>query len=304
MQDGASRASILFAMGLTVVCPAGFCDRLDKAIACLVPSLARAEARRLIAAGAVFLDGRRCRVASRVVREGSRVRIETVAHRPSEQSLRILYDANGCVAVDKPAGMPVAATRRAASGTAMEILQQQLRAVGRRERLWLVHRLDAATSGVVVFATTRPLAVHLGEAFRKGELEKKYLALVTGVVQEDAGIIRVPIRVDGRRACCDPAGKPAETVWRVLERHRATMLLELRPATGRMHQLRVHLQEVGLPIVGDRWYGGKPAARLMLHAATVRFGLTNGAIVELSAPLPAWAEKGTGGRVDSSEGGH
>lgn len=222
-----------------------------------------------------------------MVTAGAQLRVGSAPGRGSVLPLRILYDSDECLAVDKPAGMPTSATREAAGGTVMEVLQQQMRAAGRRERLWLVHRLDAATSGVLLFATTRAQAVRLSDLFASGGVEKRYTALVGGSPPEKRGTIRLSILGAGRRVRCDPAGKPAETEWQVLERRGATTLLELVPRTGRMHQLRVHLQGVGLPIVGDRWYGGVPAARLMLHASALRLRQRDGTVLEVVAPLPA-----------------
>jgi 23S rRNA pseudouridine1911/1915/1917 synthase len=253
------------------VCPAGLRDRLDKVLPGLFPELSRGAARRLIGAGAVFVDGRRCRVVSRLVGAGARVRVESFQVADATLLLNVLYDTAGVVAVDKPAGMPSAATRRAAAGTALETLMQQWRAAGRREQLWIVHRLDAATSGVLLFATQRSAAAQLSEAFRCGDVRKTYLALISGCPVADAGTISLPIVTDGARSRIDRSGKPARTDWRVLERRADTSLLEVEPHSGRMHQVRVHLQAAGHPVVGDRWYRGARAPRLMLHALRVAF---------------------------------
>lgn len=264
-----------------VVCPPGTDDRLDRVLAALVPGMSRSEARRLIAAGSVFVDGRRCRVASRTVRAGARLRLESAPAAPSTR-LRVLHQDPSCVAIDKPAGMPTAPTRQAAAGSAQDELERQL---GRAERLWLVHRLDRDTSGVLLFARTRAAARALDAAFRERKVDKRYQAWVAGVVDADSGRVTAPLRESGRRAMVDPAGKAAETHWEVVERGADRTLLNLRPTTGRMHQIRVHLQSIGHPVIGDRLYGGPRASRLMLHATRLAFSHpVSGEPLEITAP--------------------
>lgn len=252
-----------------VICPPGGDDRLDRVLAALIEGLSRSEARRLIAAGSVFVDGRRCRIASRAVSAGARVRVETSPLPSPAAALVVLYDDDCCVAVDKPVGMATAPTRQAAAGTALEELQRQL-GVERGRRLWLVHRLDRDTSGVLLFARTSAAARNLDAAFRERGVEKDYLAWVAGRVESEAGEIHARLSNRAGRAFVDPAGKAADTGFEVIERAADRTLLSLRPSTGRTHQLRVHMKHLGHPIVGDRLYGGPPGARLMLHATRLR----------------------------------
>jgi RluA family pseudouridine synthase len=247
----------------------------------------------LIAAGGVFVDGARCRVASRVVRAGVRLRIAKEMPDTPPAPLVIIYEDADCIAIDKPASMPAAPTRSAAAGTALDALGDQLsRTAGRRVPLWLVHRLDAPTSGVLLFAKTRTAAGMLGKAFQERTMTKTYVALIgigadtSALRTQAAGCIDLPLRNVGGRAKVVADGKPAQTEWQILQRGRDTMLLRLHPVTGRLHQLRAHLRAVGHPILGDRLYGGPPAARLMLHAATLSFP-RNGDPIEIVAPAPA-----------------
>jgi 23S rRNA-/tRNA-specific pseudouridylate synthase len=160
-------------------------------------------------------------------------------------------------------------------------------------RLWLVHRLDAPTSGVLLFAKTRTAAGVLGKAFQGRAVEKTYVARVAAgdaesvLRSQESGEIDLPLRNVGGRAKVTAAGKPAQTKWRVLQRDADTMLLRLRPITGRLHQLRAHLHASGHSIVGDRLYGGPPASRLMLHAATLSVTHPRtGDHLEVTAPPP------------------
>jgi len=260
---------------------AGPADRLDRAVAAAA-AISRTAARALIAAGSVFLNDRRCKVASRLVQPGDRLRVGN-APPPSASSLTVLLDAEGVLAIDKPAGMPSAPTRQAASGTALDALRDQRAG----QPLWLVHRLDAAASGVLLFATTRRAAAALSAAFRDQQVQKVYLALVDGAPAAPTGVIEDPLVTRGGRAHVDPRGRSARTAWRVEERRGATTLLVVEPSTGRLHQIRAHLAAIGHPIVGDRLYGGSPAPRLMLHARAIALTI-DGRRLEISAPwMPA-----------------
>ncbi|HSQ01307.1 MAG TPA: RluA family pseudouridine synthase [Candidatus Dormibacteraeota bacterium] len=252
-------------------------ERLDRAVAATA-AISRTAARALIAAGSVFLNGRRCKVASRTVRPGDRLRVGAAAP-AAPPPLSVLFEGDGVLAIDKPAGMPSAPTRQAATGTALTELGAQRD--GRP--LWLVHRLDAAASGVLLFATTRAAAAALSAAFRDRRVEKTYLALVDGQPQASAGVIDSPLATRAGRAHVDPRGRPARTAWRVEERRGATTLLAVEPGTGRLHQIRAHLAAIGHPIVGDRFYGGSPAPRLMLHARSIALSI-DGRRLAISAP--------------------
>jgi 23S rRNA pseudouridine1911/1915/1917 synthase len=252
------------------VCPEGHADRLDRTVAAFVPDASRTQARRLIDAGSVFVDGRRCRVASREVRAGTQVRVETLAPSASlaaPAALAVLYEDEQMIAIDKPPRMPSAPTRQAAAGTALETLRQQLRAAGEGcPALFLVHRLDAGTSGVLVFARTDAAAAALGREFEAGTVEKEYLAVVTGCPEQEHGRIEVPLKSIAGRAVVASDGRVAITDWERLGPAGAGTLLRVRPRTGRMHQIRAHLAAIGHPIVGDPGYGGPAGSRLLLHA--------------------------------------
>lgn len=270
-------------------------ERLNRTIAAHLDDVSRGAARRLIELGAVFLNGRRCRVASRLARSGDRVRIAAAAsgrggtEAATNAPLRVVYEDEALIAIDKPAGMPAAPTRTAAAGTAHDQLRAQLRAAGAESRLWLVHRLDTGTSGVMVFARRGSAASALSRAFQNQAVSKTYVAVVAGVVAGASGHVVLPIAAAGGRAAIAAAGagKSAQTDWCVRGRASDRTLLELTPRTGRMHQLRVHLAAIGHPIAGDRLYGGPPAPRLMLHASVLCLPHPErDAVIELRAPLP------------------
>lgn len=159
----------------------------------------------------------------------------------------------------------------------------------------LVHRLDMETSGVMVFARTRLAQRHLGWQFERRQIEKTYVARVAGHLAEDHGRVDLPLICDWPnrplQMVCFERGKPAVTEWRVLEREAHATRVELRPRTGRSHQLRVHMLALGHPILGDRFYARgealAAAERLQLHA--LRLGMMHpdgGHRVSFEAPVP------------------
>jgi tRNA pseudouridine32 synthase/23S rRNA pseudouridine746 synthase len=173
------------------------------------------------------------------------------------------------VLVDKPAGLPSVPGRKPELHDCAASRVQALYADART-----VHRLDMATSGLLVFARGAEHQRTLGLAFEKRRIDKRYVAIVQGVVAVDTGSIDLPLIVDWpnrpRQIVDHTIGKPSLTHWRVLARGHDWTRLELQPVTGRSHQLRVHLASIGHAIVGDDLYAPPEAAtrtpRLMLHA--------------------------------------
>ena len=156
-----------------------------------------------------------------------------------------------------------------------------------------VHRLDQATSGLMVHARGKAMQAALSAQFRQRRVGKRYEALVQGVVSGESGEIDLPLLCDWpnrpRQKVDREHGKPALTRWRVLARDAAAQCsrVELEPVTGRSHQLRVHLASLGYPIVGDALYGARPAPRLCLHARWLAFAHPrSGAALEFVSPCP------------------
>jgi len=263
--------------------------RLDQALAALVPGLSRRGARALLETGAVYLEGRRCRTASKFVLAGATLTIEDDAAREiqAEVEVRVLWEGQGIEALDKPAGIPFAPTRSTVQGTLLYALARQL---GRPvNQLYPVHRLDTPTSGVVLVALEPRAAAFLNEALQAGQVTKTYLAWVAGAPEPAEGDWAWPlseVRGDGR-VHPDPHGRPALTRYRTLETHGGASLLQFQPVTGRTHQLRAHSALAHCPLLGDKTYGGPLLAkRALLHAWRITFPLPGGGEQTAEAPVP------------------
>jgi len=233
--------------------------RLDQAIAARNPAISRRKARELIAARRVLVNERAVSIASREVDASDRIAIVEDA-----PELSIIRESEEWIAVDKPAGMPTQPTRDREQRSLEELLRLRFR------EIWLVHRLDTPTSGVVLFARSAAAAARLSAMFANGEIRKTYLAILEGEVNER--VVDTPVQ-----------GKDARTTFRPLRVDEDTTLVEATIETGRTHQIRIHAQSIGHPVAGDRRYGsGGRAARLMLHA----WKLEHDSFGVLEAPPP------------------
>ena len=208
---------------------------------------------------------------------------------PPDVPLAILHEDAQVLLVDKPSGL------LSVPGKGPELadcLLARVQAVF--PQALLVHRLDRDTSGVMIFAQTSHAQRHLGLQFEKRVTRKAYVARVWGVPEEKSGTIDLPLIVDWpnrpRQKVCFETGKPAVTDWTVLRSDGSSARLRLFPKTGRSHQLRVHMQQIGHPILGDPFYAEGAAAafpRLMLHSEELRFKHPDGGrSVKVRAPVP------------------
>ncbi|HVS65031.1 MAG TPA: RluA family pseudouridine synthase [Thermoanaerobaculia bacterium] len=251
-------------------------SRLDSFLGSRLRWCTRERARRWVeSARCVVLAGRdpqqaaigRIRPATRL-RWGQSVVVTLDAPaaggRDDRAPIEVLWEDEHLIAVAKPSGVATHPTRSHLSGSLVERLHRQLAACGRSDRPSPCHRLDLETSGVLLLAKDPVVRAAVGDAFERGEISKRYLALVRGIPEPRAGRIDAPIGVDADsavpvRRCTSPAGQPAATGWRVLSTGASSALVEVRPATGRQHQIRVHLAAIGHPVLGDRLYLGGDA---------------------------------------------
>ena len=280
--------------------------RLDRFLAATTAVATRSQAKQLIDAGRVSIDGV-VRKGGYLLRAGTTVGIDfpppaPLTVEPEALPLTVLYEDAALLAIDKPPGMVVHPAPGARRGTVVNALAHRLgtlAGVGAAERPGIVHRLDRDTSGVLLVARTPGALEALARQFRERTIEKRYLAVVRGRLVPDTGVIDRPIgrhpHERKRMSVRSRRGRSAVTRWTVLERLVGATYVRLAPETGRTHQLRVHLAAVGHPIVGDRVYGarrGRPAAgpaiaRQALHAEEIRFAHpTTGRPLTIRAPLP------------------
>jgi 23S rRNA pseudouridine1911/1915/1917 synthase len=249
--------------------------RLDDFLADRVPLLSRMHLQSSVRSGAVLVDGRRAPPGFRL-HAGAQVEARLDPERASAMTpesipVEIAWEDERLAVVEKPAGMLAHPTRGVKRGTLANALSGAWEG---RVRPVLVHRLDKETSGLMVVAKSREAGAALARAFASGAVEKRYSALLDGVLREDEHVIEAPIaRVSDEkpqwRVGMD--GKPARTLLRVIERGPEGTLVELTPVTGRTNQLRIHCAAIGHPITGDQAYGGGAAERVFLHACRLAF---------------------------------
>ncbi|HXS96447.1 MAG TPA: RluA family pseudouridine synthase [Candidatus Limnocylindrales bacterium] len=287
--------------------------RLDHVLHETLPEFSRSRIQEWIRAGRVLVDGVAQR-ASYKLRAGQRIECEPAAPPPlcavaEEIPLAILYEDADLVAVDKPAGMAVHAGAGIHSGTLVNALLHRfgaLSGVGGELRPGIVHRLDRFTSGVLLVAKNDAAHHRLAEQFAGRQVEKIYLTLVHGRVQQERGRIERPIARDPvhrtRMTARLAEGRAAWSEYRVLQRFEGFTYLEVRIGTGRTHQIRVHLSSIGHPVAGDTLYGAAatvpgrpPLGRYFLHSHRIRFhqpasGEEIAVVSPLAPELTAWMD--------------
>ncbi|MGH7369181.1 MAG: RluA family pseudouridine synthase [Candidatus Rokuibacteriota bacterium] len=282
--------------------------RLDVFVSTQTAYLSRASAQRWIDGGLITVNGRRAKPAQRI-RPGDVITCHVAVREPppvepEPLALHVLHEDAELLVVDKPPGLVMHPGPGHWTGTLLNALLHHVGpragAEGRRSRPGLVHRLDKGTSGVLVVAKTDAAHRELSRQFRAHSVHRVYLALVAGAVRRGGRIDR-PLGRDPRDrrriSARSAAPRRAETAFRVAERLGPdATLVEARPRTGRMHQIRVHLASIGHAVLGDASYGMAPADatldRPMLHAAVLGFvHPATGEYTEFQAPLPADMER-------------
>jgi tRNA pseudouridine32 synthase / 23S rRNA pseudouridine746 synthase len=214
--------------------------------------------------------------------------IPDFAYDPPDTPLQILHEDAAILVLDKPAGL---LTVPGKLENRQDCLITRLQAA--RWDALTVHRLDCDTSGVIIFARTKQAQGFLGQEFEHRRAQKTYIARVHGRVEGDSGTLDLPLASDWDyrpRQKVDPAGRPAQTDWQVIDRSETETRVRLTPHTGRSHQLRVHMLALGHPIIGDQIYAPETSPlypRLMLHAETLSLHHpATGDRVTFTAPTP------------------
>jgi 23S rRNA pseudouridine1911/1915/1917 synthase len=267
-------------------------ERLDQYVIRQLPELSRSAAVHLIEQGKVSVKGKPADKPGYKLRAGDLIEIDHEAVIIPEIpaiDLPVIYEDRSCVAIDKPAGV-LTHSKGAFNPEATVATWLASRVKGMDgDRAGIVHRLDRATSGVMICAKTSEALSWLQKQFSERKVKKVYQAVVSGVPAQAEAVIDMPIERNPRKPQTfrvGANGKAAVTAYRVLKTNGKLSLLELRPTTGRTHQLRVHLRHIGHPILGDPLYDGAKAERLFLHARSLEITLPNKTRKILGVPTP------------------
>ncbi len=272
--------------------------RLDKYVCQQCPELSRAQVQKLIRHGYVTVNEQTTKAGLRL-NPGDRVNI-TIPATPSPLTaeplpLTIAYEDDDLLVIDKPAGLTVHPAPGHYSHTLVNAILSYLPGLpdsGELLRPGIVHRLDKDTSGLIVVAKNSTAQANLISQFKSHTVVKAYLVLVRGHLTPDSGLIEAPIGRDPRnrkRMAVVAEGREARTYYQVISYTDNHTLLEVRPETGRTHQIRVHLSAIGYPVVGDSTYGVKSArlSRQFIHASRLGFHLpSSGKYAEFTSELP------------------
>jgi 23S rRNA pseudouridine1911/1915/1917 synthase len=266
-----------------VVAPADAKQRLDLFLTAKVDRFSRTRIQTLIQSGRILVNGTACR-AKQIIRPGDKITIleaepEVVDLRAEDIALPILFEDEHLLVVDKPAGMTVHPGAGVQSGTLVNALlhhAENLSGIGGELRPGVVHRLDKETSGCLVVAKHDLAHLGLSSQFARRKVQKFYLALCAGKFVAPTGEVTKPIGrhpVYRQKMAVVDRGRPAQTKFKVIQETSCWTLVLCQIFTGRTHQIRVHLQSIGHPVIGDKVYGkaSSDSDRQMLHAWRLGF---------------------------------
>jgi RluA family pseudouridine synthase len=291
--------------------------RFDVVAASLFSDLSRKKVKEIIDAGGAYCNKRRIMMAKHALRAGDKIELfwdnkeRSQTQKTGESRVLTLQDAivfehPEFVVIHKPAGIPSQATLVSSTDTILHALHNSDSQKFPLSNLFLVHRLDKDTSGIMMIARTKSMQKKIEEAFRQGVVEKEYEALCFSQPKNTEGRIAFPLAPDRSRkntwkpiygGKVQPDAKSAETVYCVREAFKRVNASAITcfPKTGRTHQIRVHLMAIGCPILGDKTYSNNivghaavhVALRQMLHARLLRIQIPGVGKFEWTAPLPA-----------------
>ncbi len=267
-------------------------ERLDQYVIRQLPELTRSYASKLIEQGRVTVNGEPVYKSGYKLRESDKIQIDhDAADLPDipDIELEVLYEDEDCAVINKPVGL-LSHSKGAYNpeATVESWLKSRLKGIT-GDRAGIVHRLDRATSGVMIVAKTPEALLWLQKQFSQRRVKKTYVAVVSGEFKEEEAVIDMPIERNPKKPQTfrvGSNGKPAVTAYKVIQAGDGLSLVELKPETGRTHQLRVHLAQIGHPIVGDSFYGGNVADRLFLHARELEITIPSKKRKTFNVPVP------------------
>lgn len=280
--------------------------RIDAYLAKKDNDISRVAVQRLIKEEKILVNDKKVK-SSYKVQEGDSITVEEeqakeIELKAQDIPVEIIYEDSDIIVVNKPKGLVVHPGSGNPDGTLvnslMNICKDSLSGIGGEIRPGIVHRLDKDTSGILVVAKNDKSHINLSEQIKNHEVEKTYIALVKGFVKEEEATINMPIgrsTKDRKKMAVNKNGKNAVTHFKVLKRFKNYTLLEVKIETGRTHQIRVHLSEIGYPVVGDTVYSnGKNEWGIKgqcLHAKSLKFKHPiTGKEMFIEAPLPKYFE--------------
>ena len=253
-------------------------------------TISRSLWQKYIKAGYVSVNNKVATTPKFEVDETDEIALNLPEKEQADVDLPILYEDDDVIVVNKPSGLLTHAKGGLSDeSTVAEIIRPKTSFATDTDRPGIVHRLDRDTSGLLIIAKNPESAAHLQRQFAERTAKKTYIAITDGKPKLNAAKIDLPI---GRNPSApstfriDPNGKSAQTVYRVLAENDTRSLVELKPTTGRTHQLRVHLAHLNAPILGDRVYGKSSDCRMMLHAQKLEITLPSGERKVFEAAIP------------------
>lgn len=253
-------------------------------------TISRSLWQKYIKAGYVSVNSKVVTTPKFEVDETDEIALDLPEKEQADVDLPILYEDDDVIVVNKPSGLLTHAKGGLSDeSTVAEIIRPKTSFATDTDRPGIVHRLDRDTSGLLIIAKNPESAAHLQRQFAERTAKKTYIAITDGKPKLNAAKIDLPI---GRNPSApstfriDPNGKPAQTTYHVLAENDAQSLVELKPTTGRTHQLRVHLAHLNAPILGDRVYGKSSDCRMMLHAQKLEITLPSGERKVFEAAIP------------------
>jgi len=263
-------------------------QRLDSVLAQTLPDKTRSQWQKLIEAQQVLVNDKPA-TKDQTLKQGDPITVLPSKITKTAVKLPVIYEDDDVIVIDKPAGLLVHSKGKADQDfTVVDALKDKIN-IEDSNRPGIVHRLDRDTSGVMIVAKTEATKEYLQRQFSNRQVNKTYLALVDGSLKQNEALLRWPIERNPKQPSTfrvGKNGKPAETYIKVLAKANNQSLVECHPKTGRTHQLRVHLAHLGHPIVGDRFYNGSPAERLMLHAKELEISIRHNDRKVFKSKLP------------------